>query len=100
MECKSYFSKKTNFITLLYNNTRVKKIEYIHKTFSSLMGSYVIFCYPVLEDGQTNDEQAFRTINLYHDDEYTLDQIIQEAVNTGYINLGRYYESESVNKMM
>jgi len=84
MECKMYYPKNEGPIILTYDKKWDKKIEYIEKSYSSFMGSYVVFCH--LSDA--NDRE---TINIYHDDEKILDAIIQNAVDENYIDLSKYY---------
>ena len=90
MECKLYYPQNEELIVLTYDKRWEKKIEYIEKRYSSLMGSYVVFCH--LFDA--NDRE---TINIYHDDEKILDAIIQDAVDENYIDLSKYYPYDQLD---
>ncbi|MBP1920419.1 hypothetical protein [Youngiibacter multivorans] len=93
MECRAYYPKGKSVILLRYANNLIIEIEYMLKTYSSLNGSYVVFCYPSSMDFDNDKtKQALNTVNLYHDDEKVLDSIICDALTMSYVDLQKYYE--------
>lgn len=90
MECKLYYPQNEELIVLTYNKKWERKIKYIEKSYSSFMGSYVVFCH--LFDVKDRD-----TINIYHDDEEILDAIIRDAINENYIDLSKYYQYDQLD---
>ncbi|MEG0249389.1 MAG: hypothetical protein RR561_01480 [Peptostreptococcus sp.] len=90
MECKLYYPQNEELIVLTYYKKWEKKIKYIEKSYSSFMGSYVVFFH--LFDASDRE-----TINIYHDDEKILDSIIREAVYENYIDLSKYYQYDQLD---
>ena len=88
MECGTYYAQDQKIITFHKKDGWKKEIRYIVKTYSSLMLSYVLYCYPVAE---TEQEEVKGCINLYHDDEKVLDEILKSAIQDAYVDLNIYY---------
>lgn len=89
MECGVYYAKDNKKIILHRSNGWTKEIKYIAKSYSSCMLSYVLFCYPFAEN---EDEEVKGCVNLYHDDEKILDEILQKAIEQCDVNLDLYYD--------
>lgn len=90
MECGAYYAKDNQLIILHRDNGWRKEIKYIVKSYSSLMLSYVLFCYP---EAETEEDEVRGCVNLYHDDEQVLDTILKNAIEDADVNLDLYYES-------
>ncbi len=84
MERKLYYPQNGELIILTYANSWVKEIKYVEKSYSSFMGSYVVFCFKLEGDKE-------KPISLYHDDEKIIDMIIESAIINNYIDLANYY---------
>ena len=72
-----------------------KQIKYVEKSYSSFMGSYVVFCFKLEGDKE-------KPISLYHDDEKIIDMIIESAIINNYIDLANYYSRDefSINEQV
>jgi len=92
MECGAYYAKDKRVIRLYKSDGWQKEIKYIVKSYSSMMLSYALFCYPVAE---TEEEEVRGCINLYHDDEKVLDDILRDAVEHSRVDLDKYYDDIS-----
>lgn len=90
MECGAYYAKDNGLTILHKGNGWRKEIKYIVKSYSSLMLSYVLFCYP---NAETVEEEVKGCVNLYHDDEQVLDTILKSAIEDADVNLDLYYDS-------
>ena len=95
MECKLYYPQNGKSIILTYDNSWVKEIKYVEKSYSSFMGSYVVFCFKLEGDKE-------KPISLYHDDEKIIDMIIESAIINNYIDLANYYSRDefSINEQV
>lgn len=93
MECGTYEAKDNRRIVLHKASGWRKEIKYIVKSYSSMMLSYVLFCYPYAE---TEEEEVRGCVNLYHDDEAVIDAILTSAIETGDVNLDLFYGEEGV----
>lgn len=89
LECKLYYPQNEELIVLIFDKRWEKKIEYIEKSYSSFMESYVVICHLF-------DVSDRETINIYHDDEKILDSIIREVVYENYIDLSKYYQYDQL----
>lgn len=90
MECGTYYAQNQKTIVLHKKDGWKKEIRYIVKTYSSMMLSYVLYCYPVAD---TEQEEVKGCVNLYHDDETVLDKILEHAIEQADIDLDLYYNS-------
>jgi hypothetical protein len=95
MERKLYYPQNGELIILTYANSWVKEIKYVEKSYSSFMGSYVVFCIKLEGDKE-------KPISLYHDDEKIIDMIIESAIINNYIDLANYYSRDafSINEQV
>ena len=95
MVCKLYYPQNGKSIILTYDNSWVKEIKYVEKSYSSFMGSYVVFCFKLEGDKE-------KPISLYHDDEKIIDMIIESAIINNYIDLANYYSRDafSINEQV
>lgn len=87
MECKLYYPQNGKSIILTYDNSWVKEIKYVEKSYSSFMDSYAVFCFKL--EGEMKNP-----IRLYHDDEKIIDMIIESAIINNYIDLADYYSHD------
>jgi hypothetical protein len=95
LECRAYYPKENSKTLLKDANDQTIEIEYMVKSYSSLMGSYAVYCYTRGKD-LDNDKvkQSLNTVNLYHQDEKVLDSIICDAMTRSYVDLEKYYLDE------
>ncbi|QSX09522.1 hypothetical protein J0B03_05520 [Alkalibacter rhizosphaerae] len=88
LECKRYYAKGKDSIHLSFKDEWKIEIEFLEKSYSSLMESFVIFCYPVVADPII---QAQKTINIYHDEEAMIDGIISRTITSYNLDLADWF---------
>lgn len=88
MEDGVYTAKNVQPI-ILYSSDYRKEIKYIVKSYSSMMSSFVLMCYPFAD---TEEEEIKGCVNLYHDDERAIDEMLISAIENNCIHLDFYFE--------
>lgn len=94
MECGTYYAKDQKMIVLQKESGWKKEIKYIIKSYSSMMLSFVLLCYP---DADTEEEETKGCVTLYHDEEAIIDDMLKSAIEDACINLDLYYGDEGMS---
>lgn len=84
MDCGNYYADNGKPIIMYRNGKNFAEIDYIHKTYSSVGLSYVLFCY------KCNRKNEADCINIYDDNERNLDELINIAISTNMLVVDKY----------
>ncbi|SHJ26534.1 hypothetical protein [Parasporobacterium paucivorans] len=82
---------------LKYSNHWRLKIESINISYSSLMESHVLFCYPCkveMERVEMVMGKGAICLCLYSDSEQIIDKMLDNLYETGILDLAEYYEED------